>query len=103
MVRPAGKQNVLSHMVALHELSQLRACWLAGLNLATWQYKPLKRMMLDLRERIIEMAGERRRFDYRRLHILLRRESRQVNHKTVHRIYREEGLQVRRRKKKAIG
>ncbi len=37
------------------------------------EYKPLKRMMLDLRERIIEFTGERRRFGYRQLHILLRR------------------------------
>ena len=43
-------------MVAAHELSQRRACWLAGLNLSTWQYKPLKRMTLDLRERIIEIG-----------------------------------------------
>ena len=48
----------------MYELSQLRACWLSGLNLATWQYKPLKRMTLDLRERIIELATERHRFDY---------------------------------------
>ena len=82
-------------MVAAHELSQRRACWLAGLNLSTWQYKALRRMMLDLRERIIELAAERHRFDYRRLHIPLRRESWQVNHKTAHRIYREEGLQAR--------
>ena len=103
MVRPAGKQNDVSHMVAAHELSQRRACWLAGLNLSTWQYKSLKRMMLDLRERIIEIAGKRRRFGYRRLHILLRREGRQVNHKTVHRIYHEEGLQARKCKNKLIG
>ena len=60
-------------------------------------------MMLDLCERIIEMAGEHCRYSYWLLHILLRREGRQVNHKTVHRIYREEGLQVRKRKKEAIG
>ena len=42
-------------------------------SLSTWQYKPLKRTMLDLRERIIEFTGERRRFGYRQLHILLRR------------------------------
>ena len=62
-----------------------------------------KRMTLDLRERIIELAGERHRFDsYRRLHILLRREG-WFNHKTVHWIYREEGLQARKRKRKRIG
>ena len=73
MVRPAGKQNVVSHVVSAHGLLQRRECWLAGLNLSTWQYKPLKRMMPDLRERVIELVGERRRFGYRRLHILLRR------------------------------
>ena len=102
-MRPAGKRNVVSHIVAAHEMSQRRACWLDVLNLSTWQYKPLKRMMLDLCERIIEMAGEHCRYSYWLLHILLRREGRQVNHKTVHRIYREEGLQVRKRKKEAIG
>ncbi len=59
--------------------------------------------MAGLRERIIELAGERRRFGYRRLHILLLREGMNVNHKAVHRIYREEGLKVRRRKRKRIG
>ena len=102
-MRPAGKQNVVSHIVAAHELSQRRACWLDCLNLATWQHKSLKRMMLDLCERIIEMAGEHCLHSYWLLHILLRREGRQVNHKTVHWIYREEGLQVRKRKRKRIG
>ena len=60
-------------------------------------------MMLDLRDRIIELAGERRLFGYRQLHILLRQEGWQVIHKTVHRIYREEGLQMRKCKKKRTG
>lgn len=59
--------------------------------------------MAGLRERIIELAGECRRFDDRRLHILLRREGLDVDHKAVHRIYREEGLQVRKRKRKRVG
>ena len=55
-----------------------------------------------LRERLKELAGQRRRFGYRRLHALLRREGWRVNHKAVHRIYVEEGLQVRRRKRKRL-
>ena len=69
-------------MMSAHGLLQPRACWLAGRKISTWQYKLLKRMTLDLRERIIELAAKRHRFDYRRLHIPLRRESWQVNHKT---------------------
>jgi len=41
--------------------------------------------------RIKELAPERRRFGYRRIHILLRREGWPVNHKKVHRLYREAG------------
>jgi len=55
-----------------------------------------------LRERLKELASQRRRFGYRRLHALLRREGWRVNHKAVHRIYVEEGLQVRQRKRKRL-
>jgi putative transposase len=34
----------------------------------------------DLRERMKALAHERRRFGYRRLHVLLRREGHLVNH-----------------------
>ncbi len=53
-----------------------------------------------LRRRMLELAGERRRFGYRRLHILLEREGFEVNHKRVHRLYRLAGLAVRRRRKR---
>jgi putative transposase len=42
---------------------------------------------------------EKRRYGYRRLHVLLRREG-VLNHKCVERMYREEGLSVRKRKRK---
>lgn len=103
MVRPVVKRNMVSHLVSEHGLSQRRACRLAGLNLSTWQYRSIKQTVTGLRERIVELAGERRRFGYRRLYILLRREGWLINHKAVHRIYREEGLQVRKRKRKRIG
>jgi putative transposase len=56
-----------------------------------------------LRERICELAGEKRRYGYRRIHILLRREGWKVNRKRTYRLYREAGLAVRRRKRKRIG
>ena len=51
------------------------------------------------------VAGERRVFGYRRLHVMVERQGRQVNHKKFRRIYREEKLQVRRRggRKRALG
>ena len=56
-----------------------------------------------LRERICELAGEKRRYGYRRIHVLLRREGWQINRKRTYRLYREAGLAVRRRKRKRIG
>jgi putative transposase len=43
------------------------------------------------------LADQRRRFGYRRLHILLRREGVMINRKKTQRLYREERLAVRRR------
>ncbi len=58
-----------------------------------------------LRRRLRELAGERRRFGYRRLGYLLSREGMRPNHKKLLRLYREEGLRVRRRggRKRALG
>ena len=101
-MRPAGKRAVVSHLVSAHGLSERRACRLAELNLSTWQYRCRGADRPGLRTRIRELAYERRRFGYRRIHALLRREGWSVNHKAVHRIYVEEGLQVRKRKRKRI-
>jgi putative transposase len=51
------------------------------------------------------LAGERRRFGYRRLHELLRREGWRVNHKRIERLYREEKLAIcrRGRQKRGLG
>jgi putative transposase len=58
-----------------------------------------------VRLRIRALAHRRRRFGYRRLHVLLRREGWRMNHKRFRRLYREEKLQVRQRgaRKRALG
>ena len=53
-----------------------------------------------LRIRLRELAEGRRRWGYRRLHVLLKREGWTVNSKRVYRIYAEEKLMVRRRKRR---
>ena len=50
--------------------------------------------------RMREIAQVRRRFGYRRIHVMLRREGWTVNHKRVYRLYRLEGLSVRTKKRK---
>ncbi len=56
-----------------------------------------------LKERPLELAGERQRFGYERLHLPVRREGWKVNHKRVLRLYRQERLALRRRKRKLYG
>ena len=85
--------------------SQRRACALIGMHPRTYRYQSRRPDDAVMRERLKTLANERRRFGYRRLHILLRREGIEVNHKKLFRLYREEGLTVRRRggRKRAIG
>lgn len=85
--------------------SQRRACALVGLAPKTYRYSSRKADDTGLRTRLKELANERRRFGYRRLHLLLKREGIKVNHKRLFRIYREGQLTVRRRggRKRALG
>lgn len=53
-----------------------------------------------LQARIKELALERRRFGYSRIHRLLRREGFDVNHKRVYRLYCELGLMVSKRRRR---
>ena len=53
-----------------------------------------------LRDHLRTLAGERRRFGYRRLHVQVRREGFLVNLKRIYRLYTQEGLTVRRRKRR---
>jgi putative transposase len=55
-----------------------------------------------VRLRLAELAKERSRFGYRRLHVLLRREGLVVNPKRVLRLYQLAGLGLRRQKRKRM-
>ena len=86
-------------------MSERRACRLLGSQRMTVRYRLRRRSDPKLRERLVALARERRRFGYRRLLILLRREGFVVNHKRLFRLYREERLMVRKRRgrKRASG
>ena len=86
-------------MRAKTNISERRACSLLGLSRSVLHYAS-QRTDDGLQQRLVELAGERRRFGYRRLHILVEREGFMVNHKRVHRLYREAGLAVRKRRKR---
>jgi putative transposase len=53
--------------------SQRRACALVGLQAKTYRYASRRSDDAPIRHRLLELAQQRRRFGYRRLHLLLRR------------------------------
>ena len=69
---------------------------------ATAQYRSRRTDPAPLVAKLRELATQRPRWGYRRLHILLRREGIDVNHKRVYRLYRAEGLAVRRKHRKRL-
>lgn len=87
------------------DYSQRRACGLVGMEPKTYRYAAKRPDDAPIRQRLKELALERRRFGYRRLHILLRRDGIVLNRKKLYRLYREERLMVRKRggRKRALG
>jgi hypothetical protein len=79
--------------------SERRVCGLIGIAVASYRYQTT-RSDEPLRTRLVELARQKPRFGYRRLHVLLGRTGERVNHKRVHRLYREAGLMIRRQKRK---
>ena len=81
-------------------LSERRACLLTGVSPSVYRYEAKRGNDDELRTRMRELAGERKRFGSPRLHIMLKREGLVVNHKRTERIYREEGLGLRRKRRR---
>jgi len=86
-----------------HAISERSACRLVGLSRAVLQYQAKARLENEqLRGRRGQLAGERRRFGYRRPHLLVRREGWFMNRKRTRRLYREGKLHVQRRRKRGL-
>jgi putative transposase len=81
--------------------SERRACGVMQLPVSTFRYRS-SRCDNELRSRLVELAREKPRFGYRRLHVLLQRDGERVNHKRVWRVYRAAGLSVRRKRRKRL-
>ena len=60
--------------------SEHRACGLLLVPVSSFRYRP-RQTDEALRERLVELAREKPRYKYRRLHVLLCRDSEVVNHK----------------------
>ena len=81
MVTPQAQRLCCKTMEEYHGLSQRRACQLVGAHRASIRYKSQKSDEISLKENIISIAHEKRRYGYRRIHIILRRNGIKINHK----------------------
>ena len=99
---PAQRRAAATWLRERYAFSERRACRLVGIGRSSARYRSGRRDDAAVRTRLRELAAERPRFGYRRLHALLRREGVVVNHKRVARLYGEEGLAVRRRSRKRL-
>ena len=95
----------MAHLCREHEVSQRRACSVLGIDRSSVRYRSVRPDDTELRQAMKAVATERRRFGYRRVHVMLERQGWQVNQKKLRRLYREEKLQVRKRggRKRALG
>src|SRR5579863_205946 len=105
LLTPRSRRQAVSWAIQERGYTQRRACRLVGLEPKTYRYASTRPDDGALRQRLKELASERRRFGYRRLHLLLRREGVMLNWKKLYRLYHEERLMVRKRggRKRALG
>lgn len=85
-----------------HGYSERQACKLLGVDRSSYRYQPRPDRNAGLREELLELARQKPRYGYRRLHVLLGWRGHAVNVKRVYRLYREEHLAVRRRRRKRL-
>lgn len=102
---PKARREAVGYLKEAFGISQRRACKVLDIDRSSVRYRSVKPPEEALRKRIREVAAQRRRFGYRRIHILLQRDGVQMNLKKLRRLYSEEKLQVKRRggRKRALG
>ena len=79
MIAPAAKRQAVLHLQATLGMSERRACMVVGADRTSVRYRSCRADDGDLRSRPRELARQRRRFAYRRLHVLLRRDGVTIN------------------------
>ena len=79
MVTPAAKREAVAHACLVHGVSQRRACEALGVDRSSVRYRSTRAPDMELREAMKALALARRRFGYRRIHIMLQRQGMVMN------------------------
>ena len=102
MVSPQAKHAAVTHLMATRQIGVTRAYGLVGISRSLYRYESKRPDDAPLKDRLTTLAGQKRHYGYRRLHVLLLREGWLLNWERTYMVYREAGLTVRRRKRKRI-
>jgi transposase InsO family protein len=92
MVGPQVKRQAVDVLREERGFGVTRACGLLMISRSLYGYRSHRPVTEGLRERICELAGEKRRYGYRRIHVLLRREGWSVNRKRTYRSIAKQDL-----------
>ena len=79
MVTLAARREAVAHLRGSLGMSERRACGIIGADRTSIRYRSRRDDDTALRVRLRELAQQRRRFGYRRLHILLLRDGVKIN------------------------
>jgi putative transposase len=79
VVTPAARRTAVTHAREAHGISERRACLILGADRSAVRYRHRRSDDVATRQRLRELAAERRRFGWRRLKLLLEREGTRMN------------------------
>jgi putative transposase len=101
-VELAGLREDVAFALVSFRLSERTACKLLSVDRSSYRYEAKPDRNAELRAKLLKLARQKPRFDYRRLHAVLERRGYEVNVKRIYRLYVEEGLAVRRGMRKRL-
>lgn len=100
---PQAKREAVRILMTERTMGITRACGLVGISRSLFYYESRRRVDDEaLTGRMMAIAAQKRRYGYRRIHVLLQRDGCFANHKRIWRLYSKAGLSVRKRRRKRV-
>lgn len=100
---PAARREAVKWIRDRHGVSERRACAVLSVQRSVARYRATRNADDDrVKRMLLEVAAEKPRYGYRRLHVRLGRRGVKVNRKRVYRLYTELGLAVKRKRRRRV-
>jgi putative transposase len=90
----AGLRKDVAFAMEQFQMTERRACKLVEMDRSSYRYEPRPDHNAELRQELVNLARQKPRYGYRRLHALLSRRGYAVSPQRVYRVYRAENLMV---------